>query len=261
MADITDITSMAQYTAQIKDGKVSSSVSKVDKNGKIESDEVSDTAGGKLDKDAFLQLLVAQMKYQDPLEPTDNTEYVSQLANFSSLEQMTNMNDSLANMSMASDLQRASNLVGNFASVKVGDQTITGKVDAVEYKDGKAYLSIEDKKYPLDSLVESIDSTYLTATELSKQFDLILKSLPAIEAFSESDAAKVENLREAFDAMDMYQQTFVSKDSLAKLAVYEQRLAELRAAREAEAAENEKENPAATTEEKENSENTITEQA
>ena len=137
MADIQDVTGVFDYTAQIKDGKVVSSYSKVDKNtGKVESDEVSDTAGGKLDKDAFLQLLVAQMKYQDPLEPTDNTQYVSQLASFSSLEQMTNMNESLANMSMASDLQRASNLVGKFASVDVNGQTITGKVDTVEYKDG-----------------------------------------------------------------------------------------------------------------------------
>jgi len=235
MADITDITTNFTYTAQIKDGKVASSVSKVNKEtGKIESDEVSTTAGGELDKDAFLQLLVAQMKYQDPLEPTDNTEYVSQLANFSSLEQMQNMNESLSNMSMASDLQRASNLVGNYATVAVGDQSITGKVDSVEYKDGTAYLSIEGNKYPLSSLSESIDSTYLTATELSKQFDNILASLPTVEAVSDSEEAKITNLRAAYDAMDMYQQSFVSTDSLSKLAVYEQRLAELKASRETE---------------------------
>lgn len=239
MADITDVT----YSALIKDGKVTSNVSKVDKNtGKIKSDEVSDTPGGKLDKDAFLQLLVAQMKYQDPLEPTDNTEYVSQLANFSSLEQMTNMNESLATMSKASELQRASNLVGNFATVKVGDQTVTGKVDAVEYKDGSAYLSIEGNKYPISALSETIDSAYLAATSLSKQFDSVLKSLPAMEIFSESDEAKVVNLREAYEAMDMYQQSFISKDSLGKLMVYEQRLAEIKAEKEAANKEAEKEN-------------------
>ena len=44
-----------------------------------------------LDKDAFLQLLVTQMKYQDPMNPTDNTEYMSQLAQYSSLEATMNI--------------------------------------------------------------------------------------------------------------------------------------------------------------------------
>jgi len=48
-----------------------------------------------LDKDAFLQLLVTQLQYQDPLDPQDNSEYVAQLAQFSALEQMTNMVDGM----------------------------------------------------------------------------------------------------------------------------------------------------------------------
>ena len=44
-----------------------------------------------LDKDAFLKLMVTQLKYQDPLDPQDNSEYVAELAQFSSLEQMTNV--------------------------------------------------------------------------------------------------------------------------------------------------------------------------
>lgn len=62
------------------------------KDGKIVDETASQTSlseskkAGSLDKEAFLQLLVAQMKYQDPLEPTSNTEYISQLATFSSLE-------------------------------------------------------------------------------------------------------------------------------------------------------------------------------
>ena len=232
MAD--SISDFTQYMATIKDGKVTSSVSMVDKStGKIKSDEVSDTAGGKLDKEAFLQLLVAQMKYQDPLEPTDNTEYVSQLANFSSLEQMQNMNDSLKNMSTASDLQRASSLVGNFATVNTTQGEITGKVDAVEYKDGTAYLKINEKLYPLSDLAESVDTAYLTAVTLSYQFNKILSSLPDIDFFTDLDGSKVTNLREAYEAMDIYQKTFISDDSLAKLSVYEKRLAEILEAQEA----------------------------
>lgn len=51
------------------------------------------TANDVLGKDAFLQLLVTQMQYQDPLDPQDNSEYLSQLAQFSALEQMTNVAD------------------------------------------------------------------------------------------------------------------------------------------------------------------------
>lgn len=50
-----------------------------------------------LDKDAFLQLMIAQLKNQDPLEPMDGTDYSAQLAQFSSLEQLKNINDSLNN--------------------------------------------------------------------------------------------------------------------------------------------------------------------
>jgi len=52
-------------------------------------------ANQNLDKEAFLQLLVTQLKNQDPLSPMDNTEFVAQLAQFSSLEQLSNMNSSL----------------------------------------------------------------------------------------------------------------------------------------------------------------------
>ena len=52
------------------------------------SQETEKKTGSALDKDDFLMLLVTQMKYQDPLEPESNTEYVAQLAQFSSLEQM-----------------------------------------------------------------------------------------------------------------------------------------------------------------------------
>ena len=61
--------------AQVQDGQVVNQVSASAKEKK--------SANSSLDKDAFLQLLVAQMKYQDPLQPTSNTEYISQLATFS----------------------------------------------------------------------------------------------------------------------------------------------------------------------------------
>ena len=70
-------------------------------NGKVKDNSAASSSSSTkkeekksgLDKEAFLQLLVAQMQYQDPLEPMDNTEYVSQLATFSQLEAIQNMTD------------------------------------------------------------------------------------------------------------------------------------------------------------------------
>ena len=67
----------------VKDGKI--------ENTAIESTKKETKGTSELGKDAFLQLLVAQMKYQDPLNPTSDTEYIAQLAQFSQLEQMQNL--------------------------------------------------------------------------------------------------------------------------------------------------------------------------
>ena len=70
-----------------------------------------------LDKDAFLQLLVTQMQYQDPLDPQDNSEYVAQLAQFSSLEQMTNVYKSVEEVSKLVSNIDTSVLVGQLSSM------------------------------------------------------------------------------------------------------------------------------------------------
>ena len=120
--------------AQVKNGEILESVSRLNKETK--------TANSSLDKDAFLQLLVAQMKYQDPLEPTSNTEYISQLATFSELEEMQNMTSGMT-------LQRASSLVGQYVFMKVTDGSgntnyAEGMVDYVVFENNKAYLSINE---------------------------------------------------------------------------------------------------------------------
>jgi flagellar basal-body rod modification protein FlgD len=70
-----------------------------------------------MDKDAFLRLLVTQLKNQDPLKPADNTEFVAQLAQFSSLEGITNLNTSMEDISKSitsmQDLSSAT-LVGRY---------------------------------------------------------------------------------------------------------------------------------------------------
>lgn len=87
----------------------------------LESYQASQTQANKdnstLGKDAFLQLLVTQMKYQDPLDPQDNGEYLAQLAQFSALEQMTNVSDGLADVSKLVSNIDTSVLVGQLSNM------------------------------------------------------------------------------------------------------------------------------------------------
>ena len=57
--------------------------------------QLNSTANSDMDKTAFLKLLVAQMQHQDPMEPMSNTEFVAQLAQFTSVEQLVGVNEGL----------------------------------------------------------------------------------------------------------------------------------------------------------------------
>jgi len=73
---------------------------------------ITGAAGGALDKNAFLKLLVQEMTNQDPLKPADNTQFVAQLAQFSTLEQMQNMNTGFNNMQSSFQEAQARGLLG-----------------------------------------------------------------------------------------------------------------------------------------------------
>ena len=108
--------------AVVEDGKI------VESTSQSSLKKASDASKNGMDKDAFLQLLVAQMKYQDPLEPTSNTEYISQYATFSQVEQMQNMAATM-------ELTRASSMVGKLVEVNTVDSAGNAKVvqGTVEY--------------------------------------------------------------------------------------------------------------------------------
>lgn len=207
---------------QVEDGKLVQSNSAASIANK--SSEVK-TGNSSLDKDAFLQLLVAQMKYQDPLEPTSNTEYISQYATFSELEQMQNMSASL-------ELSRASALVGETVLMKITDSTgrtttVQGNVDYVVYENNKAYLSINGELYSMDDLDTVADPVYLEAYKLAADFLNTYNKLPAIGALSLEDRENVEKLDEMYQNMTDYQKNFITDDYVDGLKEYVSKMNDL----------------------------------
>ena len=180
-----------------------------------------------VDKDQFLQLLVAQMKYQDPLEPTSNTEYISQYATFSELEQMQNMSASL-------ELARASSLVGQTVLAEVTDssgntRTIQGNVDFVQYENNKAYLSINGELISMDDLATVADPNYLTAYALAAEFLNAYNKLPVPALLTIDDKEAVEKVNKMYEDMTDYQKKFITDDYVQGLKKYVDRMEELKA--------------------------------
>lgn len=150
----------------VTDGKIDVSPSSQEKERKT---------GSTLDKDDFLLLLVTQMQYQDPLEPASNTEYVAQLAQFSELEQMQNLNLTTSNTA-------AYSLVGKEVYIEQKSSTgaitsVQGTVDYVTIINGEAYVSVNDERYSYNDIVQVIDSIYLISQYLPSVKDQSLTFL------------------------------------------------------------------------------------
>lgn len=121
-------------------------------------------AGDDLSKDAFLQLLVLQMQHQDPLDPVDNTEMIAQLAQFSSLEQMTNLNASFGQMLQSFDYLSgnidqlnfisAQGMLGNYVEgIQNNGTRIQGTVEAIQLEGSIVVLTVDGQLLPMSGVL------------------------------------------------------------------------------------------------------------
>ena len=165
---------MANIIAPVEDGKLNYEYTDNSKQNGI------NPTGSTLGYDQFLQLLCAEMQYQDPLEPTSNTDYVAQMATFSQLE---------ATLSLAATQENAnaSNLVGKQVILKVTSETtgqttyVDGRVDYVMYENGEVFLSVNDQLYPASSLDTVADSEYYEGVTLATTLKDMVAGLPIME--------------------------------------------------------------------------------
>ena len=105
---------------------------------------VNDTPSAQLGKDDFLKMLVAQMQNQDPENPTDDSQMAAQLAQFSALEQMTNVATSVDQLSATTSLGQSYSLIGHQIAYTASDgSTAAGVVDGVTVSGGAATLDVD----------------------------------------------------------------------------------------------------------------------
>ena len=93
--------------------------------------------------ESLLQIVLTQLTYQDPLEPMDNFQFVSQLAQFSQIQQTQTMSDSLEALVRAQSTGQAANLLGKTVDVAAGAGQISGLVRSVSFANGAPTLTIE----------------------------------------------------------------------------------------------------------------------
>jgi flagellar basal-body rod modification protein FlgD len=119
---------------------------------------VTQTASGKnaeMGKDQFLKLFVAQLQHQDPMNPMEDSDFMGQMASFSTLEQVTNL--ASANEAIAANLHLSQSvgLIGRTVTwTDEADVTHTGVVEKVSQQDGNPVLTI--------SGTEGVDPTTIT---------------------------------------------------------------------------------------------------
>ena len=122
-------------------------------NERLNSEPVTSTPGGELGKNEFLEMLVTQMQNQDPLEPVDNTAMIAQMAQFSSLEQMSNLNDQFEMYQQSTTSIFSLMNAGKVVEVELANgEVVTGNLDKVQWKDGESQFVIAGDAYSIGGI-------------------------------------------------------------------------------------------------------------
>lgn len=96
-----------------------------------------------LDFQSLLKIILTQLTYQDPLKPMDNFQFVSQLAQFSQLQQSQTLNDQITSLLSAQSATQATSLLGRTVDFAGGSTTISGVVKSVSFTGGKPEVTIQ----------------------------------------------------------------------------------------------------------------------
>lgn len=133
------------------------------------------TTGMKNDSNVFLTLMLKQLENQDPTEPMDNTQWLSQLAQYSSLEQMTQMNSGLENcakyinamyddMMLNSEISQTLSMIGKDVTIKIPNENdpknptiVTGNVTEASFESGSGQIKVNGNYYSIENVISIRD--------------------------------------------------------------------------------------------------------
>ena len=114
--------------------------------------------GSNMDKDDFLKLLCVQMQNQDPMSPMEDMQFISEMAQFSSLEQMLNINNAIEDMASSMKLNQTNQalmLLGTTVTSTESEEdgsVVSGTVEMIGFKDGEPYLKVGNTALTLDQI-------------------------------------------------------------------------------------------------------------
>lgn len=109
-----------------------------------------------LDKDDFLKILITQLQHQDPTAPMEDREFISQMAQFSSLEQMTNMTQGFAQMSSILNSSEAQALLGKNVEIQDGERNLYGPVTQI-VRGEFPLVMVDGSFYDLDQVTKILE--------------------------------------------------------------------------------------------------------
>jgi flagellar basal-body rod modification protein FlgD len=112
------------------------------------------TSLGGLGSEAFLQLLVAQLRYQNPMEPTDGTQFLQQTAQFTQVETLQQLAESQQSLMNLTQFSLAVGLTGKTVEALTAEGNITGEVSGVRFTADGPELEVGDQWVPISSILE-----------------------------------------------------------------------------------------------------------
>ena len=139
-----------------------SSVSSVDSTSTVTTDSSTSTSTSTLDYEDFLELLTVQLENQDPFDPLSDTDFIAQMANFSTLEEVSDFSDNFSTYSSRQQqLSSAQTFLGKTVTVEPSDSdSVSGTVTAVTYDtSGGIYVTIDGSQYSADDITSTSDTS------------------------------------------------------------------------------------------------------